>query len=549
MHCRTPLLSLALFAIIAFVPLLAPAQSETKPLNVLLINGGCCHDYDAQGPVIKEIIESNLKAKVTVENTDSKKTNARFDVYENEDWAKGYDLIVHNECTANVTDRDYVKRILDAHRAGVPALNLHCAMHSYRWGNFKKAVELGGDNADWFEMIGLQSSGHGPGAPVEVTYTDVDHPITKGLRNWVTPAGELYNNIQVFDSAKVLANGAQTVNGKRSKDAAIMWTNTYGPEKTKIFSISVGHTSEEMKDENFADLLVRGVLWTTGNINDDGSAKNGLALTATTDTEKDTKKVVLLSDRGKTGHEHAHAAGNKVLAKALEESGLGFETAEYMNWPEDPKALDGADCVVFYCNGGKGHIVMKDLERFEELIKDGVGIVCMHYGVEVPKGKPGDIMLDATGGYFETHWSVNPHWTAKIESLPEHPITNGCEPWVQDDEWYFHMRFKPEGVTPILSAHPPRKTMARKDGPHSNNPHVRKAMDAGEIQHIAWAYERPGGGRGFGTTGGHYHATWNDDNWRTLMLNAIAWTSGVEIPEEGVPSKKNPVEEAKPKGK
>ena len=41
-------------------------------------------------------------------------------------------------------------------------------------------------------------------------------------------------------------------------------------------------------------------------------------------------------------------------------------------------------------------------------------------------------------------------------------------------------------------------------------------MAAGEIQHIGWAYERPNGkGRGFGTTGGHYHKTWARDDWRT----------------------------------
>ncbi len=261
-------------------------------------------------------------------------------------------------------------------------------------------------------------------------------------------------------------------------------------------------------------------------------------------------KVVFLADRGKTGNVHAHLAGNALLAKALEDSGLGFETTQHMGWPKDTKAFEGAACVVIYCNGGKGHLVMNHLEQFQKLIDDGVGIVCMHYGVEVPKGKAGNIMLKATGGYFETHWSVNPHWKANIKSLPKHPITNGCKPFVQDDEWYFHMRFQPKmkGVTPILSAHPPQSTMKRKDGPHSNNPHVRKSMAAGEIQHIGWAYERPGGkGRGFGTTGGHYHHTWDDKNWRTLILNAIAWTSGVEVPKDGVPSKDNPIKKAEPK--
>lgn len=267
-------------------------------------------------------------------------------------------------------------------------------------------------------------------------------------------------------------------------------------------------------------------------------------LTLPTTGFAETKKIVFLADGGKNSKTHAHEAGNELLAEALEESGLGFETFLYMGWPNDEQAFNDADCVVIFCNGGGGHLVMKHLDQFEKLIKDGVGIVCMHYAVEVPKGRSGELMLDATGGYFETHWSVNPHWTANIESLPEHPITRGVEPFIQEDEWYFHMRFQPdmEGVTPIISAHPPQSVMNRPDGPHSNNPHVRKAMAEGKIQHIGWAYERPGNkGRGFGTTGAHYHHTWDDDNWRTLILNAIAWTAGTEVPSTGVPSEPNPV--------
>ena len=251
------------------------------------------------------------------------------------------------------------------------------------------------------------------------------------------------------------------------------------------------------------------------------------------------KKVVFLADRGKNSKTHAHESGNELLADALEKSELGFETSLHKGWPADPKAFDGADCVVIFCNGGKGHLVMNHLDQFEKLIDAGVGFVFMHYAVEVPKGRAGELMLKAMGGYFETHWSVNPHWTAVFKSLPKHPITRGVKPFVQDDEWYYHMRFQPEmkGVSPILSAHPPKSTMDRKDGPHSNNPHVRKSMAAGEIQHIGWAYERPNGkGRGFGTSGAHYHHTWGEDNWRTLMLNAIAWTAGVEVPKKGVPS-------------
>ena len=141
------------------------------------------------------------------------------------------------------------------------------------------------------------------------------------------------------------------------------------------------------------------------------------------------------------------------------------------------------------------------------------------------KGDSGDHFLKWIGGYFETHWSVNPHWTARFDHLPVHPITRGVKPFEVNDEWYYHMRFRPamKGVTPILSAMPPKTTLTRPDGPHSGNPHVRASVAAGNLQHVAWAAERADGGRGFGFTGGHNHWNWGDDNFRKVVLNAIVW--------------------------
>src|SRR5690606_34637220 len=127
---------------------------------------------------------------------------------------------------------------------------------------------------------------------------------------------------------------------------------------------------------------------------------------------------------------------------------------------------------------------------------------------------------------------------ANYTNLPTHAITSGITPFELNDEWYFHMRFVDgmKGVTPILTTLPPVSTMDRADGAHSGNPDVRKAIENGEPQHMAWAYDRPGGGRSFGLTGAHYHRSWQDDNFRTLVLNAIVWSAGLEIPEGGVPS-------------
>jgi len=253
------------------------------------------------------------------------------------------------------------------------------------------------------------------------------------------------------------------------------------------------------------------------------------------------KKIVFVA--GKPSHAygaHEHNAGCRLLAARLQEAMPSIACDVHFNgWPADANAFDGADCIVMYCDGGARHMVNEHLDQVDALAKKGVGIVCIHYGVEVPKGPSGEKFLDWIGGYFEPNWSVNPHWTAKFDKYPDHPITRGVGPIEINDEWYYHMRFRDglKGVTPILTALPPKESLSRPDGPHSGNPAVRAAvLERQEPQHMAWAAERDGGGRGFGFTGGHDHWNWGDPNFRKLVLNAIVWCAHGEVPARGVES-------------
>tara|TARA_R110002049_G_scaffold72490_6_gene187436 strand:+ start:141248 stop:142123 length:876 start_codon:yes stop_codon:yes gene_type:complete len=270
----------------------ASAQDvSTKPgvLKVLIVAGGCCHDYASQTKLLKDGIEQRINADVTVVFNESTETTTTFDIYESDDWADGFDVVIHDECSAKVTDQPYVNRILAAHQSGVPAVNLHCAMHSYRWGDYREPVENGADNAGWYEMIGVQSAAHGPQSPIDVTYVDADHPITKGFKAWKTIDEELYNNIRVFSGTSVLASGDQ-LQAPRQKElkknpdarpvqakAAVAWTNLYGPNKTKIFSTTLGHNNETVGDERYLDLIVRGLLWSTGNLSPEGEIAKAYA--------------------------------------------------------------------------------------------------------------------------------------------------------------------------------------------------------------------------------------------------------------------------------
>jgi hypothetical protein len=108
------------------------------------------------------------------------------------------------------------------------------------------------------------------------------------------------------------------------------------------------------------------------------------------------------------------------------------------------------------------------------------------------------------------------------------------------------MRFtdSEKGVTPILSAVPPPETVQEGDpSPRGGNPEVREAVAAKKPQHLAWAFDRPDGGRGFGFTGLHLHENLHDDNFRQVLINAVAWVAGLEVPEGGVPTEQPSKEE------
>ncbi|MDZ4818290.1 MAG: family 16 glycoside hydrolase [Planctomycetota bacterium] len=257
----------------------------------------------------------------------------------------------------------------------------------------------------------------------------------------------------------------------------------------------------------------------------------------------DRNKIVMVAGSPSHGPgDHEFNAGTLLLKKCLDESVPGVVTAVYRGgWPTDMTAFDNADTIMLYMDGGGGHPLIKTRERLAEidyLMKHGVGLVCAHYAVEIPKEKGGPDLLNWIGGYFEMHWSVNPHWTMKQAQLAkDHPITRGVDPFEMRDEWYYHMRFRDnmQGVTPILSAVPPEETRQKADGTHSGNPTVRSRTGQPEI--VAWACEREDGGRGFGFTGGHFHKNWGDDNCRKLFLNALVWTAKGEVPNGGIQSK------------
>jgi len=256
----------------------------------------------------------------------------------------------------------------------------------------------------------------------------------------------------------------------------------------------------------------------------------------------DVTKIVFIGDAGTHGPRgnHEFVAGFLLMAQALHEAFPNVHAVVHStkSWPTD---LSHADAIIVGLNHGER--AGKD-EQIAKAMARGAGFMAVHFGVEVRIGVAAKNYLDWIGGYFETGWSVNPWWVPEFKAFGEHPTARGLEPFTLRDEWYYHMRFKNgmEGVTPVLSAVAPVATVREQKSDRGGNPDVFKAVQQGEPQHMAWAYDRPGDGRGFGFTGLHLHGNLANDSFRKCLLNGAAWVAKLEIPEGGVASK-SPSEE------
>ncbi|HVK10541.1 MAG TPA: ThuA domain-containing protein [Gemmataceae bacterium] len=243
----------------------APSRAEDPPpIRALLVIGGCCHDYVKQKELLTKGVSARANVSWVIAFDPRTKTNNLNPIYENEDWAKNFDVVVHDECTSDVKDMETVKRILKPHRDGLPAVVLHCGMHSYRTEGYPKATA-------WFEFTGLASTGHGPQEPIAVNFIDKDSPITKGMTDWKTVKEELYNNSngKLLETAQPLIRGRQVVKPKGGKettvDYVVAWTNTYNG-KAKVFATTLGHNNETVADDKYLDLVARGLLWSVGKL-------------------------------------------------------------------------------------------------------------------------------------------------------------------------------------------------------------------------------------------------------------------------------------------
>lgn len=253
-----------------FLPLLlalalGSSALEAAPIRALMICGGCCHDYTAQKKILSEGISARANVEWTIVHEDApdkaNERNHRVSIYEKPQWWKGYDVVVHNECFGLVADDAFVENIAAAHREGVGAVMLHCSSHSYR----AAATD------EWRKCIGITSRSHEKNRDLLVKVIDAGHPVMKGFpAEWLNPKDELYKNEHVWPNTVPLARAY----GEDTKqDHVVVWVNTYG--EGKVFTTTLGHNNSTMEAAEYLGLVTRGLLWTVGHLNDDGTPAKG----------------------------------------------------------------------------------------------------------------------------------------------------------------------------------------------------------------------------------------------------------------------------------
>ena len=251
------------------------------------------------------------------------------------------------------------------------------------------------------------------------------------------------------------------------------------------------------------------------------------------------KSIVIVAGKKSHGPEgngiHDYPWSSRLLKVMLDHSNIAERVAVTFHldgWPKDTRALEAADAIMIISDGRDGDLYaeaphLENAERVafvERQMKRGCGLLTFHFSTFAPD-KLAEQSLRWTGGYFDWEEGGIRKWYSAIQTkdaeialaTPQHPVLRGVKPFKMREEFYYNLRFAEGDVrwTPLW-------TVADLPG-----------RDAGG-RVVAWAREREDGGRGFGTTCGHFYDNWQQPHFRKFILNALAWAAKVEVPVGGV---------------
>ncbi len=272
------ILSLGIFLIVAFASFLPTAKAGKKVLY-FTHEPGRWHKYTPQLAMFRDVAKKagwELTVMTGEHEPQIKKLHTP-------DYGKDFDAIVYNFCFAKSRDLDAAANLMKQTREhGVPALLIHCSMHSW-WPTYKsgRSDVLGPEyrgkaKADpglveswrekqgkkpfpiWGDFTGVASTAHGPRKPIKMTKV-ASHPAVKRFpKEFTTGSTELYNNVYKVEGVVPLIEGTQG-NAK----AVVLWSCPQG--KSQVMGLTVGHGVDDWKSEPYKNLLTDSVNYLIAN--------------------------------------------------------------------------------------------------------------------------------------------------------------------------------------------------------------------------------------------------------------------------------------------
>jgi len=210
------------------------AAAEGK-IKTLLLVGGTIHDWKGIGDVVVKTLAKTGKFDVTRVDKDLDAFLA--------DRIAPYDLVVFYWTLGKLTP-EQKRGVLDHVAKGKGFVTFHSGADSFR-----------GDK-DWHKFVGGHFIGHPRYRQYQVSITEVKHPITKGIDEFMTTDEQYFLDYDK-DNLTVLGNGLH-----KGKLMPALWVKTHG--KGRVFYSGSGHDVKALEQPIFKKLLVRACLWAAG---------------------------------------------------------------------------------------------------------------------------------------------------------------------------------------------------------------------------------------------------------------------------------------------
>lgn len=242
------------------------------------------------------------------------------------------------------------------------------------------------------------------------------------------------------------------------------------------------------------------------------TALGGVVPSLAADVPAERARVLFIGkqpDHPYGSHMYLHTC--RMLGECLRLNGLEAHVSD--GWPTEAAALRDVKSIVVYTSPG-AELLLDGPHRdaFDRLTKQGVGLVTIHWASSVKQtdfDRLGERWISYLGGTWISNVGLSTD-TAELKRLiPEHPVCRGWSNYELRDEYYLN------------------PTLAKDARP------LLQVTTKGQDVIVGWAYERPDGGRAYGTTLGHFYDNFQRVPFRRAIVNAIVWTAHRDVPEDG----------------